>query len=170
MIKRTSTGIGSVETYELVEHRENNSDGFPLAESSDSTFAKSTRALPPKTLRGYRTKRSIVINSIILCVLIVVIGLLVWISEMLIPWTSGVSVSNDDSCDLETANGGMQSAFTINLRCQGHLKFVEAKAIDVVWDLFVGQGGYVFSEFCLPHFKRQLSHKTCLGSKSLLFP
>ena len=141
MILRTGTGNGGVETYELVEHRENSSDGFPLDGSSDGTFAQSTRALPPKTIRRYRTKRSIIINSTIVSVLIVVFGLLIWISEILIPRSDGVSVTSDDSCDLATANGGMQSAFTINLRCQGHLNFVEAKTIDVVWDLFVGQGG-----------------------------
>ena len=141
MTKRSGTGIGSVDAYELVEYREESSDGFRLTDSSDSTCAQDTRALPPKTLHGYRTKRSIVINVIVLFVLIAGLILLLWLLKSAIPWDVSVSVSNDDSCDLETASGSMQSAFTINLRCQSHLKFAEAKAVDVAWDLFVGQGG-----------------------------
>ena len=58
------------------------------------------------------------------------------------PWVGVVTVANDDSCDLETASGSsMQSAFTINIRPKAHLTFLEAKAIDVIWDLCIGQGG-----------------------------
>lgn len=46
------------------------------------------------------------------------------------------------SCDLVYRNDSMvEKAFTINLRSPMHFTFATAKGVDVMWDLFVGQGG-----------------------------
>ena len=46
------------------------------------------------------------------------------------------------SCDLmKPADSKLENAFIINLRSPQHLTFAEAKIVDVLWDLFVGQGG-----------------------------
>ena len=46
------------------------------------------------------------------------------------------------SCDLQVRSGSsIKGAFTINTRGATHLTFTQAKAIDVIWQLFVGAGG-----------------------------
>ncbi len=137
--------FGGVEAYELVQHTKSGSDGFSRIESSVSTVGQSARALPPKPLPRRRFKRSIVIVVVLLLALIVCFAFTFVVVGSGVPSGLGVSVGNDDTCDLETLNGNsVQSAFTINLRCSSHLTFAQAKAIDVTWDLFVGQGGRFF--------------------------
>lgn len=59
-----------------------------------------------------------------------------------IPDTSTFSPTDGVSCDLLFQNGSsFQHAFTIDLRGSTDLTFPQAKAIDVVWQLFVGMGG-----------------------------
>ena len=49
---------------------------------------------------------------------------------------------NSISCDLAHKNGtALENAFLIDLRSPLELSFMEAKTIDIVWDLFIGQGG-----------------------------
>ena len=49
---------------------------------------------------------------------------------------------NTISCDLAHKNGSMlENAFLIDLRSPLELSFMQAKAIDIIWDLFIGQGG-----------------------------
>lgn len=141
MIRKSSTDDSGAETYELVRHA-GSSDGFKLVESSGSTLPQSNRALPPKRLAGTRFKRSIVLVVIINLVLVIAFSLAIFFVGTGIPWIGLVNIANDDSCDLETASGSsIQSAFTINIRRQTHLSFPEAKAVDVIWDLCIGQGG-----------------------------
>ncbi|KAL2054314.1 hypothetical protein ABVK25_005455 [Lepraria finkii] len=53
-------------------------------------------------------------------------------------------LSKSASCDLQVRSGSsVQGAFTINMRGATHLTFTQAKAIDVIWQLFVGAGGRV---------------------------
>ncbi len=59
-----------------------------------------------------------------------------------LPDTSTFSPTGGVSCDLLFQNGSsFQHAFTIDLRGSTDLTFPQAKAIDVVWQLFVGMGG-----------------------------
>ena len=136
---------GSAETYKLVHNTKNYSHEDSRIDPSLGTLAQSTRALPPRTLPRRRTKRAIaIVPSAVVVIMVGHILALKYLGNA-IPYISDVSFSNDDSCDLETPSGSrMQSAFTINLRCPSKLSFAEAKAIDVVWDLFVGQGGRLF--------------------------
>ena len=57
-------------------------------------------------------------------------------------YTSILNDDNSTSCDLVHKDGSaMQNAFLIDLRSSLELSFLEAKVIDVIWDLVVGQGG-----------------------------
>lgn len=54
----------------------------------------------------------------------------------------GIGDRDTQSCDLmKPADSKLENAFIINLRSPQHLSFAEAKIVDVIWDLFVGQGG-----------------------------
>ena len=56
--------------------------------------------------------------------------------------TSYSFIGDDKSCDLtKPSDSRLENAFVINLRSSLHLSFAEAKLIDVLWDLFMGQGG-----------------------------
>lgn len=49
---------------------------------------------------------------------------------------------SDISCDLVATNASsFEKTFSIDLRSQSQLSFAQAKFIDVVWDLLIGQGG-----------------------------
>lgn len=133
------------EAYELVQHTKNGSDAFSRIDSTASTLAQSARHLPPKTLTKRPFKRMVALIVFILLCLIVCFAFLFLLAITGVPSTLSVSVGNDDTCDLATLTGNnVSSAFIINLRCPSRLTFAEAKAIDVIWDLVVGQGGRFF--------------------------
>ena len=145
MAPKFGIGIGHGETYELVKHTREGSDGSPRIVSLADDVVQSTRALPPKTLPRRRTKRSIAVVILLVICLIIAFALIFLVLGNPMPTNFGVTLGDDNTCDLETLTGNtMQSAFTINLRCPSHLTFAEAKAVDVTWDLFVGQGGRFF--------------------------
>lgn len=59
-------------------------------------------------------------------------------------WETSSWIGDDQSvsCDLTTpSDSKVEKAFEINLRSAQQLSFAEAKLVDVLWDLFVGQGG-----------------------------
>jgi hypothetical protein len=47
---------------------------------------------------------------------------------------------SDDQCDKQAATS-VERAFVIDIRLGGNFSFVQAKMIDLLWDLIVGQGG-----------------------------
>jgi len=105
-----------------------------------------TSRLPPKPLSPRSTTR--IVRTAFwtgFAVVIIIIGLSLlaaWL-YLFMPDTSAFQVLNSPiSCDLmNERRSRVQNAFTINLRGATHLTFTEAKAIDVVWQLFVGAGG-----------------------------
>jgi len=145
MARKFGIRFGGEEAYELVQHTKSGSHAFSRIESTASTLAQSARSLPAKSLTRRRIKRSITVVVIIILCLICCFAFSFFIVDNGVPSALGVTIGNDDTCDLETLTGSsVQSAFTINLRCPSRLTFAEAKAIDVIWDLFVGQGGRFF--------------------------
>ena len=76
---------------------------------------------------------------------VIVVGLSVLASDIwyFLPGTqSSDLLGKSVSCDLQVRSGSsVQGAFTINMRGATHLTFTQAKAIDVIWQLFVGAGG-----------------------------
>ncbi|MCJ1266805.1 hypothetical protein MMC22_006690 [Lobaria immixta] len=127
-----------------------------LSEQShtSSNFVKPTTRLPAKTLPGCRYKYlgfGIVTLStgITLIAFTLIIGNIpYWLpsrdSDLYIDYRGLLSNLKEsaNSCDLTYDNNTMmEKAFTINLRSSMHFTFATAKGVDVMWDLFVGQGG-----------------------------
>ena len=106
----------------------------------------STPRLPPKTLPLQTTThvvRKFFWTGVLTLIVIIGLSVLLWLVPYALPDTNDVFlVHSDISCDLTSNQGGaVQNAFTINMRGATHLTFTEAKAIDVLWQLFVGAGG-----------------------------
>ena len=142
-------------TYELVEmqsianekslHPREFDDGFE-SPSSCTIDGKHTSRLPPRPLRPKRplwpfgVSFVAAITTFLGCLI-----LLKFLGNLKPENASGQSIiywDNAVSCDLATRNGtAVQNAFLFDLRSPLELSFMEAKLIDIVWDLFVGQGG-----------------------------
>lgn len=145
MARKFGLRFGGEEAYELVQHTRSGSHAFSRIESTASTLVQSARPLLAKSLTRRRIKRLITVVVITILFLIVCFAFLFFIAGAGVPSGEGVTIGNDDTCDLETLNGSsVQSAFTINFRTPSRLTFAEAKTIDVIWDLVVGQGGRFF--------------------------
>lgn len=113
--------------------------------SIDNDWTPSTSRLPPKNL-PLRTKSQVV--RTLFWTGAIAVGLIAGISVLasdlfyFLPYTDSLQIKGGVSCDLRTGQAGtLQDAFTLNLRASTHLSFTEAKAIDVIWQLFVGAGG-----------------------------
>ena len=104
-----------------------------------------TTRLPPRTLRHRSTTRVVRVTfwtSLMVLILILALSVLISHIRSFLPDTSEFYLKSSVSCDLTASNGSaFQDAFTINLRGSTHLSFSAAKAIDVLWQLFVGMGG-----------------------------
>ena len=118
-------------------------------DSLDKEKSNRFSRLPPKTLPLRTTTqvvRALFWTGALAVVLIIALGLCFRLVEAFEPDVSPYieSASLDESCDLATQkinSSAIQSAFIINLRANAHLTFSQAKAIDVIWQLFVGAGG-----------------------------
>ena len=113
------------------------------SETEDQTVPTSN--LPPRVL-PLRTKTNVVLNLLWTgtVTIVIIVGLSIFAANLYIflPQTDSYEARDPVSCDLSTSQGGaFQNAFTINLRGAAHLTFAKAKAIDVVWQLFIGAGG-----------------------------
>lgn len=126
------------DAFELLDHRS-------TTDSITNAWTTPTSRLPPKTLPPQTTTR--VVRQLFwtgALAVVIIIGLSVLISGIpsFLPNTNSYDLDSRVSCDLSTAQGGkLQNAFTLNLRGATQLSFTEAKAIDVIWQLFVGAGG-----------------------------
>ncbi|KAL9624345.1 MAG: hypothetical protein Q9204_007877, partial [Flavoplaca sp. TL-2023a] len=132
--------------YELVER-----SPFPpitpfTHRDSDDDLIKPTSRLPPKLLPGRHKFRPFVSATLIFVFNVIVLGVLLGQIKSLLPYTgwddSGIQMT-DTSCDLVNKKNSSrwQSTFQIDLRGSTRLSFAEAKFIDLVFDLIIGQGG-----------------------------
>ena len=132
--------------YELVERTP-----FPpitpsTHRDSDDDLLKPTSKLPPKLLPGRHKFRPFVSATLIFVFYVIVLGVLIGHIKYLLPDTdwddSGIQLTGT-SCDLvnKQDSSRWQSTFQINLRGSARLSFAEAKFIDLVFDLIIGQGG-----------------------------
>lgn len=134
--------------FELLEN--NNSFNAYQSSTSDSIqqiWAAPTSALPAKNLRLQSTThvvRSAFWMGVLVAILIIGLSLL---ADNLhhfkpYPYFDDIELKSAVSCDLTISQGSaFQSAFIIDLRGATHLSFSQAKAIDAIWQLFVGMGG-----------------------------
>ena len=132
------------DVYELVESSGNSR--LSQVTAAYDGGPRETSKLPPKRLPGHRLLRSLCIVT--LPALLLWIALLVLVIKLknfkpdTTPDDTPINVkgsAQDVSCDL-LGQQGLQGAFNINLRLSTHFSFGAAKAVDVVFDLFVGQG------------------------------
>ena len=146
------------EDYELVQARERHSSPGSL---TDDTFTRPIPRLPPKLLppRSARAfTRSVFVPTCIAVFLLSALSVLISQLRLFQPdlsepklWgdgtlpfpISGYTVPRSGiSCDLVSKNASLfEKIFVIDLRSQSQLSFAQAKLIDVVWDLLIGQGG-----------------------------
>ena len=128
---------------ELIDHEQNSTT--QRKDFADDDCVKSSLRLPAKALPPRRSLLPFAVTAVGAFGLIIgMILLLHYLPDLLPDTKSYLSGPNKDgvSCDLTTSNGSkVELAFMINLRSSQQLSFSEAKMIDVVWDLFIGQGG-----------------------------
>ena len=114
-------------------------------ESVDHCTNPSSR-LPAKSLPRRRSLRPFAISAFAAFFLILSMIILIHFLPNFEPdyGSSFQWVGQDQSlsCDLTTpTDSRLENAFMINLRSGQHLTFSQAKFVDVIWDLFVGQRG-----------------------------
>ena len=133
--------------YELVE-LDQSRDGARDSYASDS-LVKSIARLPARPLASRRRLWPFAVVGVTAVLFMIALILLIGFLDNFEPHTPDdgnyISVgtsSNHLSCDLALRQGSsLQNAFMINLRSATTLSFGEAKLIDVIFDLFLGQGG-----------------------------
>ena len=127
--------------------RNRNGPSKPLGQGSQHTLIRErshvgASKLPPKTLQFSKRTNRIIFHLFALIILII-ISIIFFILR--IPsFTSHPTTLKKTSlnCDLtHTQTGHFETIFAINLRGGTHLSFTQAKAIDIVWQLFIGAGG-----------------------------
>ncbi|KAL9576328.1 MAG: hypothetical protein Q9212_007194 [Teloschistes hypoglaucus] len=130
--------------YELIHRSRSVSQPFQQPVESEDDFEKPTSRLPPKPLRGRRRYRPFIFATLIAVTAIVPLAILIKCIPGMLPRVNWEGLQlHGISCDLvDTKNTSrMQSAFIINLRGAAQLSFAEAKFIDLIFDLILGQGG-----------------------------
>ncbi|KAL8966473.1 MAG: hypothetical protein Q9197_005957 [Variospora fuerteventurae] len=130
--------------YELVQRSRTESQLLPASSESDDDLVKPTSRLPPKPLPGRRKYRPFIVVTLMVLSTIIPLAILISKIPVMMPQSdwNGLELTGT-SCDLmNTQNSSrLQSAFQINLRGAAELSFGQAKFIDLVFDLLVGQGG-----------------------------
>lgn len=130
--------------YELVQRSRTESQLLPASSDSDDDLVKPTSRLPPKPLPGRRKYRPFIVVTLMALSTIIPLAILISKIPAMMPQSdwNGLELKGT-SCDLmNTQNSSrLQSAFQINLRGAAELSFGQAKFIDLVFDLLVGQGG-----------------------------
>ena len=144
---RTSGLDSKLQAYQLIQRSRSESHPLPSPTESDDGIEKPTTRLPPKPLPGRRKFRPFVIATAAAVLSVVSLAVLISSIGAMMPYLGRSSYHALDlggpSCDLiDTKNSSrMESAFQINLRGAAQLSFAEAKFVDLVFDLVVGQGG-----------------------------
>lgn len=127
---------GTKDTYQLMDRSE-------TLETED--VGKSTSRLPARPLEPYRRRWALIGASVVVVLCSAALIALLRTLEYLLPDPGEFDLvpgAQQISCDLTLPNNNsIENAFIINLRSATHLSFSEAKLIDVVWNLFIGQGG-----------------------------
>lgn len=151
-----STAIdATLPAYEPIELREVDNelprapDDDVISQSSWTNEEKETSRLPPRPLKHERPLRPFALAFLgAFAIFFAFLSLLRYISILkpdVLPALNqqdAYGTVSKISCDLINKNGSaMQNAFLIDLRSPLELSFLEAKLIDVMWDLMVGQGG-----------------------------
>ncbi|KAL8686548.1 MAG: hypothetical protein Q9218_007026, partial [Villophora microphyllina] len=130
--------------YELIQRSRSGSQPFHVPLELDDDLDKPTSRLPPRPLPGRRQYRPFIVATLATVTGIVPLAVLVKCIPSMLPQFEWNGLKLDGiSCDLiDNKNSSrMQSAFQINLRGAAHLTFAEAKFVDLIFDLVVGQGG-----------------------------
>ena len=129
--------------YEPIDHEEDTT--AQRKDSTDDDCVKSSLRLPAKALPPRRSLLPFAVTAAGAFVFIVGMTVLLHYLPDLLPDTQVADLGpseNGVSCDLTVSSGSkLEHAFMINLRSAQHLSFSEAKLIDVIWDLVIGQGG-----------------------------
>ena len=143
MASRSEYGNDKSTDYEPIGHEEDTT--APRKDSTDDDCVKSSRRLPAKALPPRRSLLPFAVTAIGAFVFIVGMAVLLHYLPDLLPDTEVADLGpgeNGVSCDLTVPSGSkLEHAFMINLRSAQQLSFSEAKLIDVIWDLVIGQGG-----------------------------
>ncbi|KAL8804657.1 MAG: hypothetical protein Q9182_002466 [Xanthomendoza sp. 2 TL-2023] len=136
-----ATRVDPPSAYELLQRKP-----LPTDPEPDHASSKQCSILPPKPLPGRRKYRPFIAATVITLLNILGLGLLIGHIQYLLPDTDwdgyGIQLT-ETSCDLVDNQNSTrwQSAFQINLRGAAHLTFAQAKFIDLLFDLIIGQGG-----------------------------
>ncbi|KAL8811209.1 MAG: hypothetical protein Q9223_007584 [Gallowayella weberi] len=137
----TVTRLDTLPAYELIQRKP-----VPTVTEPDDTSSKQCSNLPPKPLPGRRKYHPFILATVITLLNILGLGLLIGHIKDFLPDTDwdgyGIQLTGT-SCDLVNNQNSTrwQSALQINLRGAAHLTFAQAKFIDLLFDLIVGQGG-----------------------------
>ncbi|KAL8748867.1 MAG: hypothetical protein Q9199_008026 [Rusavskia elegans] len=132
--------------YELVQPASFKQKPGPIHPEPDDALATPTSRLPPKPLPGRQKYRPFVLATLIAVLNVLVLSVLLAHIKDFLPATYwdgyGIQLTGT-SCDLVNKENSTrwQATFQINLRGAAHLSFAEAKFIDLVFDLILGQGG-----------------------------
>ncbi|KAL8725295.1 MAG: hypothetical protein Q9166_007444 [cf. Caloplaca sp. 2 TL-2023] len=141
---KTSRLDSELPEYELIQRSHAESQSLPAPAESDDELEKTTSKLPPKPLPGRRKYCPFIVATLIAILNIVSFSVLMSYIKYMMPEADWYGLQLEgDSCDLMEKDDvtRWQSAFQINLRGATHLTFAQAKFIDLVFDLLVGQGG-----------------------------
>lgn len=138
-----NAGNDNDDTFELLEQSQTNQRSGTGTVNDD--LIKPTARLPAKPLPLRSTTQTVRSTFWIGCLAAAIIIILSVVASKIInylPDTSFFSLNSQVSCDLMFQDGSaFQHAFTIDLRGSTELTFSQAKAIDIIWQLFVGMGG-----------------------------
>lgn len=131
--------VDTLPAYELIQRKP-----VPMQADPDDDIGKQTSILPPKPLPGRRKYQPFIYATLITVINVIVLAVLISRLQHLLPDTywHGIQLVGT-SCDLVNKQNSTrwQSAFQINLRGAARLTFAQAKFIDLIFDLVVGQGG-----------------------------
>ena len=133
--------VDTLPPYELIHRKP-----VPTQAEPDHDLAKRTSRLPPKPLPGRPRYRPFVIATLTTVLNLVALAVLISSIKHLLPDNDrggyGIKLTGT-SCDLVNQKNSTrwESALRINLRGAARLTFAQAKFVDLVFDLIVGQGG-----------------------------
>ncbi|KAL8780657.1 MAG: hypothetical protein Q9213_006366 [Squamulea squamosa] len=139
-----SSRVDPLNACQLVDPSQSEFHAFPTSADTDDDFGKRTSKLTPKPLPGRRKYRPFILATLIATLNVISLAVFIGHVKYLLPNTDwwGLELSGT-SCDLANKQHATrwQSTFQIDLRGAAHLSFAQAKTIDLVFDLVVGQGG-----------------------------
>ncbi|KAH6960010.1 hypothetical protein BKA56DRAFT_600191 [Ilyonectria sp. MPI-CAGE-AT-0026] len=115
------------------------SQDTPYSAIPSETFDSPVGHLPPKQLTTRGRRRDIILHSLVAAGACVV-SILAIMYGVLVYGGSGRDLGFEDLCESEMASD-IEKAFIIDIRIARGLNFAQAKLIDLLWDIIIGQGG-----------------------------